>query len=253
MNAFEVLSISQDLAALTYFLGTLFMALPIPLYGVKKWGPKMISDGIYSTILVNLYETILYLVSVIGNQLGTNWPSYMNWLYELLANELSIFTVVRGILTIIGFTPLSVPFSLVLTFLSGFITITGTLIVISQLIYNNVGLLIALGVLMLSLPFRIGRAVGGGLMGFAIVFYVGLPLLPAFLSTFGVNVIQDFSTNINSLQALNSLLSNAIPDYIEGTVIMPTAYLGILTSLSLGVGSAIAGGYSRLPIQVDFV
>ncbi|MCG3107748.1 DNA import protein CedA [Metallosphaera sp. J1] len=256
MNVFQILSISQDLAGLTYFLGTLLMAIPVPVYGVKKWGPKLIVDGIYSSILVNLYETLILFVVQLGNYLGINWTYYISWLYQLLTGELQVYTLIRTLYATItsfpygGINPIVGPLSLFLSLISGFMSITGTLIVISQLVYNYVGLILALGILMISIPFRIGRSIGGSFIGFSIVFYVGLPLLPSFLSAFNVNVLQ---STVGSADNLTVLATQVIPAYIEGTVLMPLVYLGILASLSVGIGSVISGSYSRLPIPVDFL
>ncbi|WP_054836854.1 DNA import protein CedA [Metallosphaera hakonensis] len=251
---FEFLAIAQDLAALTYFIGALVMALPIPLYGLKKWGPRLIADGLYSSILVNLYEVFLSITLEIGNMLGANWSYYITWLYSVLAAELQVYVNIRsiylGVSSIPYLNPLAGPVTLFLSIVSAFASVTGTLIVISQLIYNNVGLIIILGILFMSLPFRIGRSIGGSLIGFAIVFYIGLPLLPSFLNMFGVDVLNVlFSSN----DSISLLITQAIPEYLEGAVLMPVVYLGILSSISLGLGSAISGTYSRLPIPLDFL
>ncbi|MCY0850492.1 DNA import protein CedA [Sulfuracidifex metallicus] len=256
MNVFEILAISQDLAGLTYFLGTLLMAVPIPVYGVKKWGPRLVIDGIYSSILVNLYETLIAILAQLGGYLGINWSYYMNWLYQLLTGELQVYTLIRTLYTTItsfpygGINPIVGPLSLFLSMISGFMSITGTLIVISQLVYNYVGLILALGILLISIPFRVGRSIGGSFIGFSIVFYIGLPLLPSFLSAFNVNVLQN---TVNSADNLTILATQVIPAYIEGTILMPLVYIGILASLSIGIGSVISGSYSRLPIPIDFL
>ncbi|MEM1860046.1 MAG: hypothetical protein QW396_06445, partial [Metallosphaera sp.] len=105
MNVFEILAISQDLAGLTYFLGTLLMAVPIPVYGVKKWGPRLVIDGIYSSVLVNLYETLIAIIAQLGSYLGINWSYYMNWLYQLLTGELQVYTLLRTLYTTITSFP----------------------------------------------------------------------------------------------------------------------------------------------------
>ncbi|MEM0113218.1 MAG: DNA import protein CedA [Metallosphaera sp.] len=257
MDVFELLGISEDLAGLTYFIGTLIMALPVPIQGLKKWGPKLITDGIYSSILVNLYETFLSLLVQIGNVLGTNWNNFFNWVYQLLANELTVYTVIRSYyaaLTSVPYSsinPIVGPISMLLSIVSGFMSVTGTLIVISELIYNYVGLIIVIGILLMSMPFRIGRSFGGSMIGFGMVFYIGLPLLPSFLSDFNANILQSISVQSN--YSFSVLVTQVIPIYIEGTVLMPLAYLGMLASLSLGVGYAISGMSSRLPIPLDFL
>jgi hypothetical protein len=127
-----------------------------------------------------------------------------------------------------------------------------TILTISYLVYQNVGIFIALGILFLSLPFRIGRSIGGALIGFAVVFYIGLPYLPNFLTGLGVNVLNPpvvSSNNANDI--LNFLATEAIPFYVEGTVVLPVAYLTILSGLSIGLGSAISGYSSRLPIPIE--
>ncbi|AWR94373.1 DNA import protein CedA [Acidianus brierleyi] len=257
-NSFYFLGIAFNLAILTYFIGVLLMGSPIPVYGIKKWGPKLISDGIYSAVLVNSFEAILYFSQQISNIIGSNWTSFYNWIYQVIAQELEIYTLIRTLYATISISQdpaVSIflsPLTIFFSFLTGLIATMETILTISYLVNENVGIFIALGILFLSLPFRIGRSIGGALIGFAVVFYIGLPYLPNFLTGLGVNVLNPPAVNSNSASdILNFLATEAIPFYVEGTVVLPAAYLTILAGLSIGLGSAISGYSSRLPIPIE--
>ncbi|EWG07338.1 MAG: hypothetical protein ASUL_05076 [Candidatus Aramenus sulfurataquae] len=257
-SSFEFLGIAFDLAILTYFIGTLIMGLPIPVYGLKKWGPKLISDGIYSAVLVNLFELILYVSQEISSAIGASWANFYQWIYEVIAQELNIFFLVKVLYAVAAASEdpalnvLMSPLLFIFSFLTGLITTMETILIISYIVLQDNGLFIAMGILLMALPFRIGRSIGGALIGFAVVFYIGLPYLPNFLTGLGMNLLNMSNVNTNNTQDfVTFLITYAIPYLIESTVVLPTAYITILSGLSLGLGSAISGYSSRLPIPID--
>jgi hypothetical protein len=46
-------------------------------------------------------------------------------------------------------------------------------------------------------------------------------------------------------------MTKVVPLLIEGTIVLPIAYMIILSGISIGVGAAISGYSSRLPIPIE--
>ncbi|MFP3399176.1 DNA import protein CedA [Acidianus sp.] len=258
-NIGEMLFLASSLGALTYFIGTLIMGLPIPIYGIKKWGPKLILDGLYVTALVNAYGSILALSSMIQSYLGATWCNFFKWVCCLIIQEIALNAFLRTIYGIIAvasgptagvlLSEVGVLFSL----FGSLITTSETLLIIARIVYEYSQVFIALGILLISIPFRVGRGVGGSLIGFSIVFYAALPYLPNFLTSLGVNVLQNLNNipNNNACCIIVYLMTKVIPLLIEGTIVLPIAYMIILSGISIGVGAAISGYSFRLPIPIE--
>ncbi|BDC19357.1 DNA import protein CedA [Acidianus sp. HS-5] len=255
----EMLFLASSLGALTYFLGTLIMGLPVPVYGVKRWGPKLILDGLYVTALVNAYGSILSLSYIIQSYLGATWCSFFKWVCCLIVQEIALNTFLRtlyGIIAVASGPAAGVLLSQVGVLFSIFgslITTSETLLIIARIVYDYSQVLVALGILLISIPFRVGRGVGGSLIGFSIVFYAGLPYLPNFLTSLGVNILQNLNSipNNKACCIIVYLITKVVPVFIEGTIVLPIAYLVILGGISIGVGAAISGYSSRLPIPIE--
>lgn len=257
-NVFEVLYLAQTISVLTYIIGALFYALPIPVYGIKRWAPRLVSDGIYVSVWANIYGLIIYLMNYLLNILGASWSNFFSWLNEALNVELNIYVIVRGSYALAALSPdpsISVmvsPFTVFLSFLTGLIYTLETIMTIAELIYKFAPLFVAIGILLMSLPFRVGRAAGASLIAASIVFYSGLPYLPNFLSALDMNIAGNFSALLpsNPSDLLQYLATAVVPTLISATILGPLIYLGILAGLSIGLGNAI-GGSSRLPFPID--
>ncbi|MFZ8792925.1 MAG: hypothetical protein ACO2O2_03415 [Acidilobaceae archaeon] len=176
------------LAVLTFYIGVLVYALPVPLPIVKRWGPQLLWDGVSSVLLASLYA-VLYAVSHrVALMLGGSWSLFNIWhstslgvavnLKVLLATLTAIPEVARlsGPVYAIA-SPLDRAATLAILFLT-------TLAGIADLIYNYGLILVALGAVLYAIPFRIARGAGAWLIAFIIVFSVGLQVLPLFVSSF---------------------------------------------------------------------
>jgi len=295
----DLSSVFLDYAALiatvTYTLGGLFYILPIPIHGVKKWGPAMIKDGIYATVWIAIYDAVLKLAYYIMGLLGASWGNYMITLTGAVSTLGATYTILAGIIAgakVIGgldipiisgignavgsFQPLISATNGVGDLLEFYILLYS----FSVLIEFATPFLISLGVMFLSLPFRIGRGIGSMLIAFSLVFYIGLPLLPAFnglvllalysglkpVSLWGFfYFLAGPSTWVNPINAYTvaQFLQNLTTDIgifvqvnpitiliIEG-IIAPTLYLAILTGLTIGLAEAIGERTTSVPIVVD--
>ncbi len=191
------LLVAFNLSVLTYYLGVLVYALPIPWYGVKKWAPLLIVDGIFSAILVFGFNLIIQAVNYIFSILGLSWNNLMLWLNTTIS---SVFILIFFI-QLLGSMLSKLSFGLIPNFLGPLYSIlsyslTSLFLIqfISLIIRLHYTKLIALGVMLFAIPFRIARTAGAILISFSIVFYIGLPLLPIFIQTFAQS--QEFNQEV---------------------------------------------------------
>lgn len=179
--------LALKLAILTFYLGVLVYALPIPLPMVKRWGPQLVWDSLVSLLLVALYATLYSLSSRIALLLGGSWTLFNVWYTSSLGVTLSLKTFLASLTAIpeisrfLGVisaivTPLDRAATLAILFLT---TIGG----IAELVYNYGLILITVGLVLYALPLRIARGAGAWLIAFILVFNIGLQILPIFLSS----------------------------------------------------------------------
>lgn len=155
-NIFDILYYAQLLATLTYFLGSLVYGLPIPIYGVKKWAPRLITDAIYVIVWNSIYLAVLSFLTQLLDMLGVSWSNYEIWLNQVLNFEEVLYAVLKVLISTLNVTEagmvLTIPLGQLMSILLTIITYTESLISISNLIYQYVGVLIALGILFLAIP-----------------------------------------------------------------------------------------------------
>ena len=257
------------LATLTYTLGGLFYILPIPIHGVKKWGPAMIKDGIYATVWIALYKFIFDIAASIMNLLNISWGNYILTLeaeqiiigaaYIFLSTVLSLenfFDNIPGLETIISIIGDKQFIKQLAASLGSALQFLGVLFAFSTLIEFATPFFVALGILFMSLPFRIGKKIGALLVAFSLVFYIGLPFLPSFVNLilgiiFPTSFPSIFKT-IGEIAAASSLTGNiltAVMPLLQLYVTISTAYIGILAAIAYAIGEMISSG--RIPVQID--
>ena len=248
-NVFEILFYAQLLASLSYSLGSLFYALPIPVYGIKKWGPRLISDSIYVIVWTTIYTGVLSFAEQLLSLLGVSWNSYFQWLYQVENYDIIQYEIIKAMIDALQylggtFAPFML-FSFLLSIATSFIEF---LTIISQMIYQYTGIFVALGILLMGLPFRIGRSIGASFIAASLVFYVGLPYLPTFLAQLDLNILNlHFPPN----PSVTFLLQYAIPEVFIANLLMPSSYIILLSGLSIGLGNTIGGYGSRVPFIVE--
>lgn len=258
-SPFYILYIAINVASLTYVLGSLFYGFPIPIYGLKKWGPRMMSDAIYAGVWVNIYGFIITFINQIQGLLGIDWNTF----YALLTNlEVQMFddmTILKSMYYILTVTrasaaaPILAPILQFSSFLSDIIFLTQFLIDLGIFIQATYMLLISIGILLLSLPFRMGKGIGGTLIASTMIFYVGLPYLPVFVNNIAslLPQVELQSLSVTELNYLTETIIGVVPSLIISYIILPIIYLSILAGLSLGLGNAIGGSSGKLPFPLD--
>mgnify|MGYP001772517116 CR=1 FL=1 len=286
------------LATITYTLGGLLFMLPIPVHGVKKWGQNMIKDGIYATFWTAIYDAVLKFANFLMGLLGASWPTYMFTLSTATGTLGAAYTMLAGIIAgakaiggldipiISGIGKAVGSFQPLIAATQGMGDLLEFYILLyafSVFIEFTAPLLIALGVMFMSLPFRIGRGIGSMLIAFSLVFYIGLPLLPVFdglilaalfaglklpsiwdfLATaqflsdpaaatlLTVNgTVQFFQDLVNDVYILVQVGNPIVLLLIEG-LIVPILYLTILVGLTVGLAEAIGERTGNVPIVLD--
>ncbi len=179
--------IASDLAMLTYTLGVLILALPVPYRPLKSWGPKLIIDSITAAVLISSITLIISAGDIILNELGIGWDSFYLWLSSLTAGLSTAFLGLTYASTLIrssSYSFLSAPLGIAASLLTTAFSSVKLIYLLSSFIYSFRDKLGVIGVLLYSLPFRMGKGVGAFLIAASVVMYVGFPLMPAFVNTF---------------------------------------------------------------------
>jgi hypothetical protein len=242
----DLLELAFYLSILSYVIGQLLKALPLPFISIKKLGRMLVLDGLFSAVLVFSYKMLIDLVDYIGSILGANWSIYFVWLSERITILMLVLIYLKGLsitLSKFGLGPLVNGF---LSHISNLVSTSLTTMIvttyISTILYLSSKALIPLGIVLHAVPFRLTRNIGATIIAFVMVFSIGLPLMPIFIDRLvgGVGLIalayRDIcSTNITLKDALGRPFGSAVIEgYYEGEllyryVIKPSGILTIDT------------------------
>ncbi|MEM0361038.1 MAG: carboxypeptidase-like regulatory domain-containing protein [Sulfolobales archaeon] len=253
MSSDDLLLIAFNLALLTYNLGVVLYSLPIPLKSVKRWGANLIVDGISTTVLISCFTLILSLITFLQNLLGADWGNYFSWIggrMALVFSAFSALTYMSGILKYPYTFFLSSPINVVLGYLSATISALRLLIFLGSFILNYYRYLMLLGVVLYSLPMRVGKNSGAYLIAMSLVLYVGLPLMPVFVEGFQTSLINVGLENPEISGYVLDVLGNPVPNavinlYEDGEL------KGIILTSSSGRYN-LGGGYDLLPKEFNY-
>ncbi|WP_338601049.1 DNA import protein CedA [Sulfolobus tengchongensis] len=260
-SPFYILYIAINIAGLTYALGALFYGLPIPIYGLKKWGPKMMSDAIYAAVWINIYGAVISVIGKLQSLLGVSWTTFYSSILQLQVQMFNALIQIKSVYYIITTVKISMALALLAdpvlqfsSFVTDIIFLLQFFIDLGEFIQSTFMILIAIGILLLSLPFRIGKNIGGTLISSSIVFYIGLPYLPIFMQNMSSSTLSQMEAQLSSIANLNTLIETVagiVPELVIAFIIVPMLYLSILAGLSLGLGTAIGGSSGRMPFPLD--
>ncbi len=214
----NLIIIAYYLSVLGYYLGVLIYMLPIPFYGLKKWAPQLMIDSIFSAILIFSYTTILYIIRYISRIIGTDWNAFYLW----SAKEIGAIAGTMASLRLIGSALVSMNLKFVsssiisplissLTYLLIFF-ITLTTLLTALRVYAPT--LIAIGLLLHSIPFRLSRSAGAMIISTVIVFSIAAPLMPAFVETVTPSISQQIQCSLNLLSSkivIRDVFGRAVP------------------------------------------
>jgi len=259
-SPFYILYIAMNIATLTYTIGSLFYGLPIPIYGLKKWGPRMMSDAIYAAVWINIYGVIIFAIGQIQSLLGVDWSSFFSSILQLQANMFSALIQVKSIYYIITTEKISMALALLAdpllqfsSFITDIIFLLQFFIDLGEFIQQSYMILIAIGILLLSLPFRIGKGIGGTLISSQLPLY-RFAVLPVFIQEMSSTSLAQIGSQLSTITDVNTLvatIAGIVPELVIIFIIIPMLYLSILAGISLGLGNAIGGSSGRVPFPLD--
>ncbi len=211
----DILVLASSLALLSYVIGIIVYALPVPYRPVKKLGMALIIDAIAAMILITIYNVFIYLGNFTLNLLNLTWSDFYNWLVARTATLISVFAGISYLMSMIKLSQysfLTSPLNLVLTYVSLALSALKVVYFLSTLIFKFRKELLLLGILLYSLPFRIGKGVGAFLIACSLILFVGFPLMPAFVHYFEGNIVSSGSFGLTTIKGrVTDALGNPLP------------------------------------------
>lgn len=276
----ELLGLGQGLALLTYVSGALVMALPIPWKETKSWASTLMKDAVISEFallsvsvvqLIVSWTSQMFLVSI-GSPFNSDPIAITTILAQLVSLDSAILLLISGLSATVVLAPVAGALGSMLGSMLNVVTTAIVAWTIIQLVISvlpQVWLSIyVIGVVFLSVPFRIGRRFGTLLMASSIVLAVGLPLMPSLAIWLQGQV--GYATALGPLQSiLSQIRSNplliaqflaTVPQAIGGLlaaviislVLFPFSYLFILGVITRSL-SNLLGGVSSGPVLSEYI
>ncbi len=197
--------------------------LPIPIYGLKKWAPQLMVDGVFSAILVFSYSLIMWLIHYFSGILGSDWNMYSEWLLKeinIVVGVILLFKAIGISLSSMGLSFLAnsllSPLISSLTYLLVFLLTVSTLV---YALYTLSHTLIAVGLVLHSIPFRITRSSGAMLISVVIIFSIGVPLMPSFVDLISNNVVEQVDENKYGVVYADLIVTDLVNNGISYSVI----------------------------------
>ncbi|MEM1541327.1 MAG: hypothetical protein QW101_02210 [Ignisphaera sp.] len=190
----HLLLTSFYLSILTFYLGVLIYALPIPITGLKRWGPRLINDAFFVAILSTTIDSIISFADYLRHTLGGNWTYYIHTVRGLIMYRTTLITVLSILKDyILKVIPgLSRLLSIGINIITASLYALLLMYFLALLVYHNIGVLSSLGITLMAIPFRIARSAGAFLLSFTLVLYLALPLYPNFVSILSTPVSHSF-------------------------------------------------------------
>ncbi len=188
ISQIDLLILAYRLAILSFYLGVLVYALPLPYQGIKRWANILIVDSIAVAVLTLSIDSIFQLVEKITQMLGGSWAYFSS----MVESSITLLSVIKGLITFLliapdptgiigGLKQLIIPIDRLVTTALYF---QAFLIGVAYIVKTYGKLLAALGIVLYAVPFRITRSSGAWLIAFILIFSGGLQLLPVFVTSF---------------------------------------------------------------------
>lgn len=272
MDVGVMLGIGHAFALLTYTLGVLIQATPVPFVRIKLLGPMLVTDAILGEVGLASVSLIDALVKWISSTLQQTIGSPFNYsptaLTAILAQLSSLDAAMILLIGAVSSTVILAPVAGALSSMMGSALYWMTVAIVVWLILQTISVSLpsiwitvyVLGLVFFALPLRLGRSFGTMLMSSSMVLAVGLPLAPSIAiwleTTMGyegvVNPFQNLVSEIfaNPLKApelisnLPMLVGNLFASVVLPLVIFPFAYLFILSLIIKDVSKLLGGAAS---------
>jgi len=99
------LLVAANLAVLTYNIGVLIYALPVPSRRLKRLAPKLIEDGLYAAVIVTGFTALLYASDYIAAISTLTLADVANWLHSILNMVFIEYYTAKLFSAILAFIP----------------------------------------------------------------------------------------------------------------------------------------------------
>lgn len=183
-DTYDILVVAYYLSILTFYTGVLIYSLPVPWRGLKAWGPRLIGDSIFTIVLLTSYLALVKSTDFMLGLLGGSWSSFWAW----VSSAVSFAAALKGFIFALLAASKALDASWAVSTLTWPVDRAANLVILVVATLSGLGWLVstyrdtfmALGIALMSIPLRLGRGAGAWLLAFTVVFYIGLPMLPAF-------------------------------------------------------------------------
>ncbi|MEM0250437.1 MAG: hypothetical protein QXP03_05480 [Desulfurococcaceae archaeon] len=184
----DLLALSFYLSVLSYCTGLAIRALPVPFLAIKRLGRSLVTEGVFSCILTFSYRTLLYSIDFFSRLLGSDLALYTTWLTERVGVLLALIAVLKAVGVLLSKLGLGFFAQGFISQVTGLMTTSLTTLIATSIVYTIIysasPFLIALGIVLHAVPFKLTRNIGATIIAITLVFSVGMPLMPLFVSTF---------------------------------------------------------------------
>jgi hypothetical protein len=204
----------------------------------------MMYDGIASAILVSAYGLVIKLGDYLLSIVGADWGNFTIWLTSRTGVLASMYLLLQSLGTMLKASGAEVLLEILKhagALLATALTAIKTVYIISMVIYSLRDKILSIGVLLYSLPFRVGRSVGAALIAASLIYYIGLPLMPAFATIFEAPPVAMPSSGLGSIRggvvdSLGNPLPNAVVELYGSGAVEPDVVVVADTSGRFYVG-----------------
>ena len=189
------------MAFLNYVLGAILLGSPLPFASLKRIGYGMMKDSIAGVILITSFNIILTIISFIRGLVGASPEDLNNWFSSQLVSISEKLVALRMMLLTSNpvFKALIEPVVSSIASLLSTAYISLLLLRIIYIIITTKGaLLIALGLLLYTIPLGVFKRAGSFLISFVIISMIALPAIPNFVNFLASNIAL---TNTNAVYA----------------------------------------------------
>lgn len=195
----QALELSFYLGLLNYVIGALLLGSPIPIPSVKRIGVFLMKDAMIIWILASSFTLILNVLGYMRDILGLSWSNLSLWLSGLMVNISSLMALLRSLASMMGplSTFLSPIFSSLISMLSTALLSVLALQIMSTIVSTKAPDIIAIGILVYSIPLGFFKRAGSILISFAVIFSLALPAMPMFTSLFLPTLPQTSGWNLS--------------------------------------------------------
>lgn len=274
----EFLLVAFALSGLTYYLAGLMMTLPKEEW--VRWGFVMRNDSIIAMIAIGSVSAVQILLEYVQNLISESAGSSLilpnQAMGAIMGQLIALDAALVGIVAVISAVPFLAGFSIILGHITGpaISAVTGAILlwstvqILTQLIPTIFLTLFSVGLVLWSIPFRLGRNAGAGLMAIAMVLFIGLPLMApvavwvqdqvihsnefdeliktskAFDADIGPNYVADVL-----IKKLAEQLTRVVGGIIVAFIVFPVLYLALLGAFTKAIASLIGGGGRSISIK----